>query len=92
MWRRVWFCVLFLSLLAGNVAAQEQSYHAQRFDVNVMVREDGSLQVTETVVFEFAGDPFTFVYRELETDFTDGIRSIQAAVDGRTLPEGEEAG
>ncbi len=56
------------------------------------MREDGSLQVTETIAFEFAGEPFTFVFRELETDLTDGIRNIRAFVDGRTLPEGEESG
>src|SRR5690606_17986452 len=62
------------------------------FDVDVVVREDGSLAVTETVVFEFAGAPFTFVYRELETERTDGIHNIGAAVDGRALPEGDAAG
>lgn len=91
MWRKVLLCVLFLSLLAGNVAAQGQSYHAQRFDVDVVVREDGSLAVTETVVFEFAGDPFTFVFRELETDRTDGMRNIRAAVDRSSVVEAVEA-
>jgi hypothetical protein len=83
---------LFVGLLVGNAAAQEKSYSAERFDVAVSVEEDGSLLVTETVTFNFVGGPFTFVFRELETDLTDGITNIRVAVNGRPLSEGDQPG
>lgn len=92
MWRNILFSVMLIGLFVGNVAAQEKSYSADRFDVSVVVQEDGSLQVTETVVFDFVGGPFTFVFRELETDLTDGITQIEASVDGRSYPEGDQPG
>jgi hypothetical protein len=92
MWRRLVFGVLVVLLAVGTAAAQEKSYHAQRFDVDVTVEEDGSLLVTEIVIFDFTGGPFTFVFRELETDFTDGIEVLAASVDGRVLPRGEVPG
>ncbi len=98
MWRKLLFGLyilfgLFLtSAAAQQVVAQEKSYSADRFDVDVVVQEDGSLRVTETVVFTFVGEPFTFVFRELPTDHTDGITDIVAAVDGRPYPVGTNAG
>ena len=102
MWRRfwLWFVIVGLLLTAGRASAaegkaealQEKSYSADRFDVDIVVREDGSLLVTETVVYRFVGEPFTFVFRELETDWSDGIGELTAAVDGRVYPPGEAAG
>ena len=93
--RKLMFSVLFLSVFllgAGTAAAQEKSYSADRFDVDIAVQEDGSLLVKETVVFNFVGEPFTFVFRELPTDLTDGITVLSASVDGRTYPHGTNAG
>lgn len=97
MWRKVLFslfilCELFVTSAAAQIIAQEKSYSADRFDVDVVVQEDGSLLVTETVVFTFVGQPFTFVFRELPTDHTDGITDIVARVDGRLYPQGTNAG
>jgi len=89
---------LFLSLVAlsllfspwrGPVA---KSYSADRFDVDVIVLADGSLEVTERLTLRFVGGPFTYVYRHLPTDYTDGIDVISASVDGIPLSEGKEAG
>ena len=76
------FSIAAWFVFAGPAQAQK-SYSADRFDVDVVVQEDGSLQVTETVVFNFVGGPFTFVFRELPTDHTDGIVDIVASVDGQ---------
>lgn len=92
MWRKFFLSILFLLMAASMVTAQEKDYHAQRFDVDVVVEEDGSLLVTETVVFDFVGGPFTFVFRELETEHTDGINGIEAFVDGRPLARGDQSG
>lgn len=93
MWRRAILFVLLLGgLLIGSAAAQEKSYGAERFDVDVVVEEDGTLLVTETVTFNFVGGPFTFVFRELETALSDGITDIRASVDGRAFPPGDQPG
>ncbi|MCA9957193.1 MAG: DUF2207 domain-containing protein, partial [Anaerolineales bacterium] len=55
-------------------------------------QSDGSLLVTETVDFSFVGEPFTFVFRELPTEKTDGVEILSASVDGRTYPQGTNAG
>jgi hypothetical protein len=48
--------------------------------------------VTETIDFRFVGGPFTYVYRNLPTDHTDGITDIAASMDGASLPQGKNAG
>lgn len=82
---------LALSLIGGALFAAKD-YRAERFDAEWVVGEDGALLVTETVVFRFDGGPFTFVYRELPLDYSDGIEVIEARLDGQPLPTGEGAG
>lgn len=92
--RSGWMALLLVAALfvfAGTAQAQK-AYSADRFDVNVAVQTDGSLLVTETVVFDFIGGPFTYVFRELPTDHTDGIGEIVGSVDGRILPHGDQPG
>jgi len=69
-----------------------KSYSADRFDVDVIVLADGSLEVTERLTLRFVGGPFTYVYRHLPAEYTDGIDVISASVDGVPMPEGKEAG
>lgn len=88
MWLLV-FAALFLSLAASQ---GEKSYGAERFDVTAEVEPGGSLRVQETVVFHFQGGPFTFVFREVPTDFSDGVVDLVATIDGRILPEGDGPG
>ncbi len=95
MWRKWLFTVLLCSVglsLVASAPSQEKSYQARRFDVELEVLPGGDLLVTETVVFDFVGGPFTFVFRELPLDFTDGVTDIEASVDGRPYPPGEGAG
>lgn len=93
MVRKILYFIAGLALLLTLTAAQEaKSYHATRFDVTVQVENGGSLLVTETVVFEFIGGPFTFVFREIPLDHTDGITDIVASIDGRPIPAGTAPG
>jgi hypothetical protein len=82
---------LTLSVGAGALSAAKD-YRAERFDATWEVQGDGSLLVTETVVFRFDGGPFTFVYRELPTDYSDGVEIVEARLDGQVLQRGEDAG
>lgn len=89
---------LSLGLLLGialmlSVAAQDgKRYSADRFDVDIATQHDRSLRVEETVVFRFQGGPFSYVFRELPTDHTDGITGIVAGVNGEPWPEGTGPG
>lgn len=84
--------VLTCSAAPLGVHAAGRSYWAERFDVDWNLLADGVLEVTETVEFRFEGGPFTYVYRELPEDYSDGISNIQASLDGQPLPVGEGAG
>jgi len=91
--RRVLLALMFCALLLWPaVASAGKSYSADRFDAEWIVQEDGSLLVTETVVFRFSGGPFTYVYRELPTDYCDGIGEFTASMDGRPMTPGKGAG
>ncbi len=72
--------------------AHAKSYRALRYDVTLAIDARGSLVVTEEAVFRFDGGPFTRVFREIPTRRTDGIRDVEAFLDGQPLPRGDEAG
>jgi hypothetical protein len=91
--RRTLFLLLVIGLLCLPLpAAGAKSYYAQHYNVVVNVQDNGALEVTETVVFVFEGGPFTYVFRDLTTDFSDELTVLSAEIDGETLPQGEEAG
>ena len=99
MQRKLWLSLalvgllLFLGIGSQPATAQnEKSYSADQFDVDVAVQPDGSIIVNERIDFRFVGGPFTFVFRELPTDLTDGIVNISAAVDGDAYPAGTGPG
>ncbi len=90
---RKWLFLLLCGALFFTTGAQiGKSYRAERFDVEVAVQPDGSLNIEETVVFRFSGGPFSFVFRELPTDHTDGIIGITAGMDGAIWPQGTGPG
>ena len=82
-------CAILLSLAAPAAA---KSYSADHFDSTVRVQPDGSLDVTETVVFRFIEGTFTEVFRELPLQRTDGIDVAGAEMQGQRMPFGQERG
>jgi uncharacterized protein (TIGR04222 family) len=83
-------CVLLMTVRAS--AALAKSYSADRFDSTVRVLPDGTLDVTETVVFRFQDGTFREVFREIPTRRTDGIEVVRAEMQGARLPFGTESG
>ena len=81
---------LFVAAFAQPAAAK--SYSADRFDSVVRVMPDGSLDVTETVVFRFIDGTFKEVFREVPVRRTDGVDIVRAEIDGQTMPFGSELG
>ena len=92
MLRKLLIALLPIALLFSIAAQDDKSYSADRFDVDVAAQYDRSLLVEETVTFRFVGGPFSFVFRELPTDHTDGITDIVAGMDGAAWPQGTGPG
>ncbi|MDQ3068676.1 MAG: DUF2207 domain-containing protein [Acidobacteriota bacterium] len=83
--------VALLVLLTVPLSAAKE-HVAERHDVHGTVQADGSLEVVELIAFRFSGGEFTYVTREIPARYTDGVEVLSAAMDGRELPQGEEAG
>lgn len=89
----LWLFWLVAGLLWSQPAvAQDKAYWAEQFDTNVFVENGGSLLVRERVTYTFVGEPFTFVFREIPTDHTDGVTILEIRLDGERLPAGTNAG
>ncbi len=86
---------LVLGLLALLWAAPAQaapgSYKASRFDVSARVVE-ATLDVTESVTFQFLSGTFTHVWRDIPASRTDGIDIVGATMDGVALTPGDGPG
>ena len=64
-------CLLALLLVTlfnpGSAAAQTKSFYWERFDVDITLLENGDMQIVETQVLNFSGEPFTFGYGTILT-------------------------
>src|SRR5688572_2039062 len=93
---RKFFVILILIMLASLFATipalAAKSYYAEYFDVQIDLQEGGSVIITETVKFNFSGDPFTFAFREISARETDGLTFLDASMDGVPMSRGTEAG
>lgn len=93
MIRRLLALLTLLAALWLPVTAQAaKTYYAERFDVRLGLQPDGTLAVTETIVFHFEGGPFTYVFRELAYTELDDIDQVRAALDGEALSPGTGPG
>jgi Predicted membrane protein (DUF2207) len=92
MMQRVLLVLTTLMLFLSQPSAPAKTYSAEQFNQAITVQQDGSLLVKETVVFTFTGGPFTYVYRDLPTDKTDGVVVLSATMDERAMPRGTGAG
>ena len=84
--------ILLISLFAASPARAAKSYYAEYFDVQIDLQEGGSALITETVKFQFRGDPFTFAFREISARETDGVTFLDTTLDGVPMPQGTQAG
>src|SRR5215207_4910516 len=84
--------VLLVSLFITIPVFAAKSYYAERFDVLIELQENGSAVITETVEFRFEGDPFTFAFREISANETDGLTFLDASMDGVPMHLGTQAG
>lgn len=85
-----------LICLLWSVDSQAQSatrgLHAERFETQLTLLPDGSLQVAETITFRFTDRTFREVERRVPIRRVDALVDVEALMDGRVLPEGRGAG
>jgi uncharacterized protein (TIGR04222 family) len=84
-------CLLLATLVTTTVLAGK-TYRAERFDVQLDIQSGGGMLVTETVAFRFDGGPFTYAFREISANGTDGLTFLEASLDGAPMPQGTGAG
>ncbi len=87
--------VLACLVWPADAAAQRsptRGLHAERLDVNLTLQPDGSLRVEETITFRFSGERFREVERRIPVRRVDELTDVEALMDGRVLPEGNDAG
>lgn len=88
MMQRIWLTLAMLVLFFSLPSVPAKTYGAEQFNQVITVQHDGSFLVRETIVFVFNGGPFTFVYRDLPEEKTDGIVVQSASMDGQALDTG----
>ncbi len=81
----------FLWVLS-SVSAFGKYYEATHYDVHLQLEPAGVLAVTETVDFRFVAGPFQFVFRDIAATETDGIRDVEASLDGQPCAAGTGPG
>ncbi len=91
-----WCTALALAVLFAaptpSAADGPGNYVARRFDVTAQVLAGGSLDVTESITFEFQSGTFKKVWREIAASRTDCIELVDARMDGTSFSRGEGPG
>lgn len=78
--RIVLFFIMILLLTMNMVnAADDRSYRIDQFHVKSILNEDGSMNIEETITYDFTGS-FNGVYRTLKTAGSDGIDNIEIMI------------
>ena len=82
--------LLLLTTLAAPASAfaQERVFHMEQYNAEVSVNSDGSLDVTETLVYVFDQGSFRRGSRDIPLDRTDGITnvSVTEVLNGQEIP------
>lgn len=87
MKRAILLILLVLVLLSGYTAAEaDRSYIINGFHAEAQLNTDGSMDVSETLTYDFSGE-FNGIYRTLVTTGSDGVDNIEVmTVDGNKMP------
>ena len=83
-------CVVWPATAQAQPNARQ--LHGERVETTLTLRPDGSLDVVETITFRFTDRKFSEVERRVPTRRVDGIVEVEALMDGRVLPAGENEG
>jgi uncharacterized membrane protein len=75
-WRWSLIILLLAFFMASPASALSKSVLWNRFDVDISVNPDGTFDVVEAQEIQFAGGPFTFGFRDINTRYTEAITDI----------------
>jgi len=75
--------ILLSASLVSGASAQSKTLYWERFDVYMTVLPTGELQVVERQAITFTSGTFTFGYREIPLDKTEGIYDVSISEPGR---------
>lgn len=67
---RVWLLVTVVALAVGwslHAAEAEDGEHITSYDVALVIRDSGALEVTETIAYDFGGNERHGIFREIPT-------------------------
>jgi hypothetical protein len=70
---------LLSAAFPGQAVAQSKIYHMDRYDSNITVNTDGSLDIQETLTYVFTSGTFRRGLRTWDTDKLDNISNIQVS-------------
>jgi len=87
MRRWVLLLLLLLFAIATPAQAQKKVYDISNYDVDLVMRTDGSYRVTEQITFDFRQGNFTFATRNIPLDKIDRITEMQVQSDDVVLQE-----
>lgn len=75
--KKILFYVLVILIMVVNPVAAEdsRSYIINEFNVEAKLNSDGSMDVKETIIYDFEGE-FNGIYRTINTEGSDGIENI----------------
>ncbi len=82
--------IFTLIILASPTLAQTKTFQWLNWDIDIVVNEDGSMDVTETQTLDFKGAPFTFGFRSIPVGSfgnNDGISNISVREGDRIFQE-----
>ncbi|MEO5953190.1 MAG: DUF2207 domain-containing protein, partial [Chloroflexia bacterium] len=68
---------LTILLTPGRAYAQEKQYHMDRYDSNITVNDDGSLDVQEVLTYVFESGTFKRGLREIDLGKVDSISNVR---------------
>ncbi|RME44498.1 MAG: DUF2207 domain-containing protein, partial [Chloroflexi bacterium] len=85
MRRWIFIFLLLLFAFAAPALAQQKIYEISNYDVELVMRPDGSYRVTETITFDFQQGTFTFATRNIPLDKIDRITDVQVQSDDVAL-------
>jgi hypothetical protein len=96
MLKRILLCLVVVAGVVVPAGAQAQpdarQLHGERVETTLTLRPDGSLDVVETITFIFTDRKFSEVERRVPTRRVDDLVDVEALMDGRVLPPGEDDG
>ncbi|MDQ5825980.1 MAG: DUF2207 domain-containing protein [Chloroflexota bacterium] len=89
MWLLLSLCVTVGMIAAPlSVSAQTRRYHLERFDSNITINQDGSLDISETIEYVYDEGSFRRAIRTWDMEQVDNISNIRVfdITDGDEVP------